>query len=102
MCVCPWCRLNTHASMEPIVIAANRQLSVLHPIHTSGRRSMYINAVARQIVVGSGDQRKDGSVFRGIHEVTYFPSKYNMEMSSKAYKAWNFTELALPNDLIKR
>lgn len=98
--------LNTHASMEPIVIAANRQLSVLHPIHRllkpHFRKTLHINAVARQIIVGSGDQRKDGSVFRGIDEVTYFPSKYNMEMSSKAYKAWNFTDLALPNDLIKR
>ncbi|XP_002448678.1 linoleate 9S-lipoxygenase [Sorghum bicolor] len=98
--------LNTHASMEPIVIAANRQLSVLHPIHRllkpHFRKTLHINAVARQIVVGSGDQRKDGSVFRGIHEVTYFPSRYNMEMSSMAYRAWNFTGLALPNDLINR
>ncbi|CAL5024978.1 unnamed protein product [Urochloa decumbens] len=98
--------LNTHAFMEPIVIAANRQMSVLHPIHRllkpHFRKTLHINAVARQIVVGSGDLRKNGSIFRGIHEFTYFPSKYNMEMSSKAYKAWNFTELALPNDLIKR
>jgi linoleate 9S-lipoxygenase len=76
------------------VIATNRQLSVLNPIH--------INTVARHIIVGSGDQRKNGSIFRGIHEFTYFPSKHNMEMSSMAHKAWNFTELALPNDLIKR
>ncbi|CAO2044062.1 unnamed protein product [Urochloa humidicola] len=98
--------LNTHASMEPFVIAANRQMSVLHPIHRllkpHFRKTLHINAVARQIVVGSGDLRKDGSIFRGVYEVTYFPSKYNVEMSSKAYKAWNFAEFALPNDLIKR
>ncbi|CAL5070506.1 unnamed protein product [Urochloa decumbens] len=99
--------LNTHASMEPFVIAANRQMSVLHPIHRllkpHFRKTLHINAVARQIVVGSGDLRKDGSIFRSVYEVTYFPSKYSVEMSSKAYKkAWNFAEFALPNDLIKR
>uniref|UniRef100_A0A0A9DP91 Lox6 n=1 Tax=Arundo donax TaxID=35708 RepID=A0A0A9DP91_ARUDO len=100
------CRINTHACMEPFVIAANRQLSLLHPIHRllkpHFRKTLHINAVARQIVVGSGDQRKNGDIFRGIHEVTYASSKYNMEMSSKAYKSWNFTEFALPNDLVKR
>ncbi|CAN6275762.1 unnamed protein product [Urochloa humidicola] len=98
--------LNTHASMEPFVIAANRQMSVLHPIHRllkpHFRKTLHINAVARQIVVGSGDLRKDGSIFRSVYEVTYFPSKYSMDMSSKAYKAWNLAEFALPNDLIKR
>lgn len=98
--------LNTHAIMEPFVIAANRQLSVLHPIHRllkpHFRKTLHINTVARQIVISSGDRRKNGDIFRGIHEVTYSSSKYNIEMSSKEYKAWNFTELALPNDLVKR
>jgi linoleate 9S-lipoxygenase len=92
--------------MEPLIIATNRQLSVVHPIHKllkpHFRNTLHVNAVARQIVFGAGDRRKNGDVFRGIQEVTYLASKYAMEMSSKAYKNWNFTELALPADLVKR
>lgn len=72
-------RLNTHASMESFVIATNRQLSVLHPIHKllkpHFRNTLNIDAIARQIVVGSGDRRKSGGIFRCIHEVTFFASK---------------------------
>ncbi|KAM7481473.1 hypothetical protein LguiB_006056 [Lonicera macranthoides] len=43
--------LNTHAVIEPFVIATNRQLSVLHPIYKllqpHFRETMNINAVAR-------------------------------------------------------
>ncbi|KAL6643139.1 hypothetical protein ACP70R_021320 [Stipagrostis hirtigluma subsp. patula] len=98
--------LNIHATMEPFVIAMNRQLSVMHPIHKLLRphfqNTLNSNAVTRQIIIGSGDRRDNGDIFRGIHEVTYSASKYAIEMSSKAYKTWNFTELALPTDLVKR
>ncbi|KAL6842270.1 hypothetical protein ACP4OV_027918 [Aristida adscensionis] len=98
--------LRAHASMEPIVIAANRQLSVLHPIHRllkpHFRNTLNANAVGRQIIFGSGDMRSNGDVFRGIHEVTFLASKYGIEKSSMAYKSWNFTQLALPTDLVKR
>nr|CAB3499819.1 unnamed protein product [Digitaria exilis]CAB3505114.1 unnamed protein product [Digitaria exilis] len=98
--------INVHATMEPLVIATNRQLSVLHPVHKllkpHFRNTLHVNAVARQIIFGSGDRRKNGDIFRGIQEVIYLPSKYGLEMSSKAYKNWNFTELALPADLVKR
>ncbi|CAN6299639.1 unnamed protein product [Urochloa humidicola] len=98
--------LNVHATMEPFVIATNRQLSVMHPVHKllkpHFRNTLHVNAVARQIVFGSGDRRKNGDIFRGIQEVTHLPSKYAMEMSSKAYANWNFAELALPADLIRR
>ncbi|KAF8723242.1 hypothetical protein HU200_021757 [Digitaria exilis] len=97
------CRINVHATIEPLVIATNRQLSVLHPVHKllkpHFRNTLHVNAVARQIIFGSGDRRKNGDIFRGIQEVIYLPSKYGLEMSSKAYKNWNFTELALPADL---
>ncbi|XP_062079850.1 linoleate 9S-lipoxygenase 6-like [Humulus lupulus] len=88
--------LNTHAVIEPFVIATNRQLSVLHPIHKllqpHYRETMNINALARLLLVNAG----------GKLESLFFQGKYAMESSSAVYKDWVFTDQALPADLLKR
>lgn len=83
--------------MEPYIIAAHRQLSVMHPVfmllHPHMRYTMEINALARQSLINGG----------GIIEAGFSPGKYAMEISSAAYKSfWRFDMEALPADLLRR
>ncbi|GMY22297.1 linoleate 13S-lipoxygenase 2-1, chloroplastic-like [Fagus crenata] len=89
--------LRTHCCTEPYIIAANRQLSAMHPIfrllHPHFRYTMEINALARESLINAG----------GIIESTFSPAKYSIELSSAAYdQLWQFDMEALPADLIRR
>ncbi|XP_044955679.1 lipoxygenase 2.2, chloroplastic [Hordeum vulgare subsp. vulgare] len=89
--------LRTHCCVEPYVIAANRQLSQMHPIyrllHPHFRFTMEINAQARGMLICAD----------GIIEKTFSPGEFSMEISSAAYdKQWRFDMEALPEDLIRR
>ncbi|CAN6933306.1 unnamed protein product [Brassica oleracea] len=90
-------RLRTHCCIEPYIIAANRQLSAMHPIyrllHPHFRYTMEINARARQVLINEG----------GIIESCFWPGKYSLELSSDVYdKLWRFDREGLPADLISR
>ncbi|KAK3408611.1 hypothetical protein EUGRSUZ_J00819 [Eucalyptus grandis] len=89
--------LRTHSATEPYIIAANRQLSAMHPIykllHPHFRYTMEINGLARGFLING----------EGIIESSFSLGKYSMELSSVAYdKQWQFDLQALPNDLISR
>ncbi|BFG20110.1 hypothetical protein CerSpe_063850 [Prunus speciosa] len=89
--------LRTHCATEPYIIAANRQLSAMHPIyrllHPHFRYTMEINALARESLINAG----------GIIEGCFSPAKYSIELSSAAYdQLWRFDMEALPADLIRR
>ena len=89
-------RLNTHAVVEPFIIATRRQLSVMHPVHRlldpHFKDTMHINALSRSIIINSG----------GILEKILFTQEISMELSSAIYRDWRFDEQGLPADLIKR
>jgi linoleate 9S-lipoxygenase len=89
-------RLNTHAVVEPFIIATNRHLSTVHPVHKlllpHYRDTMNINSLARNVLVNA----------EGIIESTFLWGGYALEMSAVAYRDWVFTEQGLPNDLLKR
>ncbi|CAN6248813.1 unnamed protein product [Urochloa humidicola] len=83
--------LRTHASMEPFIIAAHRQLSAMHPIFKllkpHMRYTLKINAIARQILI-NGD---------GVIESAFTPGRYCMEMSAFAYRElWRLDQEGLP------
>ncbi|XP_010512789.1 PREDICTED: lipoxygenase 2, chloroplastic-like [Camelina sativa] len=89
--------LRTHCCTEPYIIAANRQLSAMHPIyrllHPHFRYTIEINARARQSLINAG----------GIIETCFWPGKYSLELSSDVYdKLWRFDMEGLPADLIRR
>ncbi|KAL2941041.1 Linoleate 13S-lipoxygenase 2-1 chloroplastic [Bienertia sinuspersici] len=89
--------LRTHCCTEPYIIAANRQLSAMHPIyrllHPYFRYTMEINALARIALINAG----------GVIESTFSPRKYAIEMSSIIYGLeWRFDHEALPANLISR
>uniref|UniRef100_J3MUA8 Lipoxygenase n=1 Tax=Oryza brachyantha TaxID=4533 RepID=J3MUA8_ORYBR len=89
--------LRTHCAVEPYIIAANRQLSEMHPIYQlmrpHFRYTMAINALARSRLISAG----------GVIESSFSPQKYSMELSSVAYdKLWRFDMEALPADLVRR
>ncbi|KAJ0793132.1 putative linoleate 13S-lipoxygenase [Helianthus annuus] len=89
--------MRTHCCTEPYIIATNRQLSKMHPIHNllhpHFRYTMEINALAREALINSS----------GIIESCFTPGKYSTELSSVAYgQLWRFDHEALPADLIAR
>ncbi|XP_065874673.1 linoleate 13S-lipoxygenase 2-1, chloroplastic [Euphorbia lathyris] len=89
--------LRTHCCTEPYIIAANRQLSAMHPIYRllqpHFRYTLEINSIARDKLINAD----------GIIESSFSPGKYSMELSSVAYdKLWRFDKESLPADLIRR
>ncbi|KAI3773304.1 hypothetical protein L1987_47829 [Smallanthus sonchifolius] len=88
--------IRTHATMEPFILSAHRQLSAMHPIYKlldpHMRYTLETNAIARQNLVNAD----------GVIEQGFTPGRYAMEISAAAYKNWRFDLEGLPADLIRR
>ncbi|KAK7319685.1 hypothetical protein RJT34_04409 [Clitoria ternatea] len=89
--------LRVHACMEPLIIAAHRQLSVMHPIfkflHPHMRYTLKANAITRQTIINAG----------GTAETNHTPGRYCVQFSSAVYKDWwRFDMESFPADLIRR
>nr|WEL36417.1 lipoxygenase [Cymbidium ensifolium] len=89
--------LRTHACIEPFIISAHRQLSIMHPIFKllkpHMRYNLEINAIARQMLINAG----------GVIESSFTPGPVSMEISSAFYREhWRFDQEGLPADLIRR
>lgn len=83
--------------MEPFIIAAHRQLSVMHPIFKllkpHMRDTLAINAQARKVLINA----------KGIIESYFSPGKYCLEITQSVYRDWwRFDLEGLPADLIRR
>ncbi|KAH7439860.1 hypothetical protein KP509_04G079400 [Ceratopteris richardii] len=95
--------LQTHAVIEPFIIATNRQLSAMHPIHAllipHFKNTLNINAIARKMLINAYTGQ---FLIGGVIERTFSPGRYSMELSSVAYRSWRFDEQGLPADLRKR
>ncbi|KAF5773558.1 putative linoleate 13S-lipoxygenase [Helianthus annuus] len=89
--------LRTHGATEPYIIATNRHLSKIHPIHRllcpHLRYTMQINSLARLALINAS----------GTINTSFSPKKYSMQLSSDAYaRDWRFDHEALPADLVSR
>lgn len=89
--------LRTHASMEPFILAAHRQLSAMHPVfkllHPHMRYTLEINALARQSLINA----------EGVIESCFTPGPHCMEISAAYYRhLWRFDLEGLPADLLRR
>ena len=83
--------------MEPLIIAAHRQLSVMHPIykllHPHMRYTLKTNATARETLINAG----------GTLEANFTPGRYCMHVTCAAYRDWwRFDLEGLPADLMRR
>ncbi|KAJ7565817.1 hypothetical protein O6H91_02G076400 [Diphasiastrum complanatum] len=89
--------LETHATVEPFIIATHRQLSAIHPLNPfllpHFKNTMSINSQARKALISAN----------GIIEKCFLPRNHSIETSAAIYKEyWHFDELSLPKDLLKR
>ncbi|BBN02036.1 protein MpLOX7 [Marchantia polymorpha subsp. ruderalis] len=89
--------LQSHAVMEPIIIATKRTLlSKVHPIgnllEPTFKNTLDINFDARQILINK----------IGIISDNFTAGEYSMKISSGAYKAWRFDKQGAPADLVAR
>ncbi|KAG5560143.1 hypothetical protein RHGRI_003432 [Rhododendron griersonianum] len=95
--------LQDDGTLKPLAI----ELSLPHPQGDSQGATSQVFTPAEHGIEGSVWQLAKAYAAivinaGGVLETTVFPTKYSMELSAVIYKNWNFTEQALPADLLKR